>query len=88
MYSKDARSVNLYLVENGGLVEQDVFIAGPFHAMSPKVENSTLEGLRICLKEETTSEIKNRLVESQRELLKLLKPKTGDYNNEEDQTLL
>ena len=34
--------------------------------------------MRASLKEEVTSEIKSLLVESQREMLKLLKPKTGE----------
>ena len=40
--------------------------------------NNFLEGLRASLKEEKTSEIKNLLIESQKEMLKLLKPKTGE----------
>ena len=65
-------------VENPSLVEQDSSIAGPSKSKSPRVENSFLESLRASLKEEITSEIKNLLAESQREMLKLLKPETRE----------
>ena len=55
-------------------LNQDISIAGPSRPKSPAIENSILESLRASLKEEITSEIKNVLVESQREMLKLLKP--------------
>ena len=55
---------------------QDDEVAGPSRPKSPRVENSLLESLRVSLKEEITSEIKNLLAESQREMLKLLKPET------------
>ena len=65
-------------VENSSLVEQDSSIVGPSKPKSPRVENSFLESLRASLKEEITSEIKNLLAESQREMLKLLKPETRE----------
>ena len=42
-----------------------------------------MEGLRASLKDEITSEIKILLAESQRELRKLLKPKTNENTREE-----
>ena len=58
--------------------DQDVVVAGPSKPKSPRIENSLLESLRASLKEEITSEIKNLLVESQKEVLVLLKPKTRE----------
>ena len=52
-------------------------MADPSRPKSPRVENSSLESLRVSLKEEITSEIKN-LLKSQRELLKLLRSETGE----------
>ena len=52
--------------------------AGPSRPKSPRIENSLLENLRASLKEEITSEIKNLLIESQKEMLELLKPKTRE----------
>ena len=75
------------VAENDGPVDQDVFVAGPTSATSPRIENSSLESLRASLKEEITSEIENLLVEFRKELLKLLKPKTGEWNNEEEERL-
>ena len=57
---------------------QDVEVAGPSRPKSPRIENSLLENLRTSLKEEITSDIKNLLIESQKEMLKLLKPKTRE----------
>ena len=57
---------------------QDVEVAGPSRPKSPRVENSLLESLRTSLKGEITSEIKNLLIESQKEMLKLLKPETKE----------
>ena len=68
--------VSPIIVENPCFAEQDVEVAGPSRPKAPCVENSLLESLRASLKEEITSEIKNLLVESQREMLKLLKPET------------
>ena len=57
-------------------LNQDDEVAGPSRPKSPRIENSLLESLRASLKEEITSEIKNLLIESQKEMLKLLKPET------------
>ena len=64
------------VAENPRFSEQVVEVAGPSKPKSPRIENSLLESLRASLKEEITSEIKNPLVESQKEMLKLLKPET------------
>ena len=64
------------VVENPCSSNQDVEVAGPSKPKSPRIENSLLESLRASLKEEITSEIKNLLIESQKEMLKLLKPET------------
>ena len=63
-------------------------MAGPSKPKSPRVEGSLLESLRASLKEEITSENKNLLAESQREMLKLLKPVTRESvrENTEDET--
>ena len=55
---------------------QDDVVAGPSRPKSPRIENSLLESLRASLKEEITLEIKTLLIESQKEMLKLLKPET------------
>ena len=64
--------------ENPCSPNQDVEVAGPSRPKSPRIENSLLESLRVSLKEEITSEIKNLLNESQKEMLELLKPKTRE----------
>ena len=64
--------------ENHCSPNQDVEVAGPSRPKSPRIENSLLESLRASLKEEITSEIKNLLIESQKEMLELLKPKTRE----------
>ena len=64
------------VVGNPCSLSQDDEVAGPSNPKSPRIENSLLESLRASLKEEITSEIKNLLVESQKEMLKLLKPET------------
>ena len=61
-------------VENHCSSIRDVEVAGPSRSKSPRIENSSLENLRASLKEEITSEIKTLLIESQKEILKLLKP--------------
>ena len=66
------------VVGNPCFSEQDVEVAGPSKPKSPRIENSLLESLRASLKEEITSEIKNLLIESQKEMLKLLKPETKE----------
>ena len=65
-------------VENSRFLNQDTDVVGPSRPKSPWVENSFLESLRASLKEEITSEIKNVLLEFQKEMLKLLKPETGE----------
>ena len=70
--------VSPIVLENVCQPEQDVCIASPSIAKSPRVENSFLESLRASLKEEITSEIKSLLIESQKELLRLLRTKTGE----------
>ena len=75
--------VSPVVVENSCPLEQDVSVAGPSKPKSPRVEVSFLESLRASLKEEITSEIKNLLKESQREMLKLLKPETRENVEEE-----
>ena len=65
--------------ENPCSPNQDVEVeVGPSRPKSPRIENSLLESLRASLKEEITSEIKNLLIESQKEMLELLKPKTRE----------
>ena len=71
------------VVENPCSLNQDNEVAGPSRPKSPRVESSLLESLRISLKEEITSEIKNLLAESQREMLKHLKPETRGNTEEE-----
>ena len=66
---------------------QDVELPGPSRPKSPRVENSLLENLKVSLKDEITSEIKNLLIESQKEMMKLLKPETKESireNTEEE----
>ena len=65
------------LVHIVDLSEQNVMIAGTSITNSPRVENSVLESLRASLKKEITSEIKGLVMEFQRGVLKLLKPRTG-----------
>ena len=70
--------VSPVVAENFCSLDQDVDVAGPSRPKSPRVENSALESLRVSLKEEITAEIKNLLMESQREMLKLLRSETGE----------
>ena len=70
------------VIENSCFVDQDVSVAGPSKPKSHRIESSFLEGFRASLKEEITSEIKSLLNESQKERLKLLKPKTGENMRE------
>ena len=65
-------------VENSRSSNQDTDVAGPSRPKSPRVEKSFLECLRASLKEEVTPEIKNLLLESQKEMLKLLRLGTGE----------
>ena len=68
--------------EDPCFLEQDVSCAGPSKPKSPRIENSLLECLRTSLKEEITSEIKNLSIESQKEMVKLLKPETRESTRE------
>ena len=65
-------------MENSRPLDQDVELAGPSKPKSPRVENSLLESLRTPLKEEITSEVETLLLESQKEMLKLLRPETRE----------
>ena len=70
-------------MENSCPLDQDDGVAGPSKSKSPRVENSILESLRVSLKEEIPSEIKGLLAESQREMLKLLRPEKRENVEEE-----
>ena len=70
--------VSPIMVGNPCPSEQDVVVAGPSKPKSTMIEGSFLESLRASLKEEITSEFKSLLVESQKELLKPLKPETRE----------
>ena len=70
--------VSPIVVGNPCPLDQNAIVAGPSKPKSPRIEGSFLESLRASLKEEITSEIKNLLLESQREMLKLLKPETRE----------
>ena len=74
--------VSPIVVENSCFLDQDVDVAGPSRPKSPRIENSLLENLRASLKEEMTSEITSLLIESQKQMLKLLKPKAGETMRE------
>ena len=74
--------VSPIIVNNSCPLDQDVSVAGPSKPKSPRIENILLESLRASLKEEITSEIKNFVMESQREMLKLLKPETRESMRE------
>ena len=66
--------VSPIIVGNSCPLEQDAIVAGPSKPKFPRIEGSFLERLKASLKEEITSEIKNLLCESPKEMLKLLKP--------------
>ena len=70
--------VSPVVVGNHYFSERDASTAGPSKPKSPRIENSLPESLRASLKEEITSEIKNLLIESQREVMKLLRPETRE----------
>ena len=74
--------VSPILVNNSCHLDQDVNVAVPSRPKSPRIKNSFLQSLRASLKEEITSEIKKFLVESQKEMLKLLKPETRENAKE------
>ena len=70
--------VSPIITEDSHPSDQNVELAGPSRPKSPRVENSLLETMRSSLKEEITSEIKALLLESQKEMLKLLRPETRE----------
>ena len=70
--------VSPVIAKNSCPLDQEIDIVGPSKPKSPRVEKSALESLRVSLEEEITSEIKNLLLESQREMLKLLRSETGE----------
>ena len=70
-------------MENSCLLDQNVELAGPSRPKSPRVENSFLESIRSSLKEEITSEIRTLLLESQKEMLKLLRSETKENARDE-----
>ena len=74
--------VSPIVLENACQLDHDVCIAAPLSAKSPKVENNFVESLRTSLKEEIVSEIKNLIIESQKEMYKSLRPKTGKNGRE------
>ena len=80
--------VSPVMAENSCSLDQDVIVAGPSKPKSPRVENSALESLRVSLKEEIASEIKSLPMESQREMLKLLRSEKGENvrNSKIDET--
>ena len=67
-----------------GLVSTPIIMKNLYSlkSKSHRIENSLLESLRASLKEEITSDIKSLLVEYQKKMLKLLKPKTGENTRE------
>ena len=75
--------VSPIVVENPCFLDHEVSVAGPSRPRFPRVENSLLKSLRVSLKEEISSETRNLRIESQVEMLKLLKPKTGKNTEEE-----
>ena len=70
--------VSPVVVENPSFSKQDANTAGPSKPKFPRIENRLLESLRASLKEEITSEIKNLFIESQKEMMKLLRPETRE----------
>ena len=76
-------SVSPVVVRNEVQTDQGILIAVPSDPKSPRIENSTFESLRVSLKDEITSDINGLLEESQKEILKLLRPKTNENTREE-----
>ena len=70
--------VSPIVMENPCSSNQDVEVAGPSRPNLPRIENCLLENRRASLKEEITSEIKNLLIESQKEMLELLRLETRE----------
>ena len=69
--------------ENDTCVVQDVQVAGSSNPQSPRIQNSIIKNLRSSLKDKITSEIKNLLAESQKEMLSLLKSRANANPREE-----
>ena len=69
--------VSTVLVEDVDLGEQDIMLECACRPKSPRVERTELEKARASLKEEMTSELNGLLVESRKELLKVLKTRNG-----------
>ena len=46
------------MAENSSLPDQDIFVAWPSNAKSPRIEGSLFENLRTSMEEEIQSEIK------------------------------
>ena len=66
------------LVGNEIQADQDILVSGPSCAKFPRTGSSVLGNSRASLEGEIPTEIKSLLVESQKELLRLLKPKTNE----------
>ena len=77
--------ISSIVMGSSGFLDQDALVVAPPNAELPRIENSVLESLRAALREEITSEIKTLLIESQKEMLKLLKPKTVEDVREKDE---
>ena len=75
------------MVGDSEFLDPDISTTGPSSAKSPRIENSVLEKLRAPLRGEVNSEIKTLLIESQKEMLKLLKLKTGENVREDENDL-
>ena len=63
-------------LQNSCPLGDDISVTGPSKPKSPRVENCLLESLRTSLREKITSERKALLVESQKEMIKLLRSET------------
>ena len=70
--------VSPIITENSHPLVRNVESAGPSRPKSPRVENSLLESMRSSLKEEITSEVRAHLLESKKEMLKILRPETRE----------
>ena len=78
--------ISLVMKENLGLLDQDILITRPSIVKFLRIERSALEKLRASLKEEIIFEINNLLIESQKEMERLLWSKTGEDVKEEDES--
>ena len=73
------------MVESVDLGVAVPLVAGSARANSPKIEPGTFESSRDSLREEITSEIKGLLMETEREFLRTVGPKTKPNENEENE---